>query len=509
MSNRRTFLQRSSTAAGLAFLPQWLLANGSGKSSPYRDWLREQAANDEETIKAARADISRLRMRDVEVQLVNMAGKPLRQVPVEVVQLSHTFPFGDCNPKMDSIFRKEGAESEYLKQYRKVFGSVLNAVNSTCYWTERPRNNMAKTEEYLGEPLYEGFADTVNWGNAQGMLVKGHPLFWPVDKALPDWLRRYDYSTQLKFLEVRLRQLVGRFKGKVKMWDAVNEMLWEPAFKNMKARQWPHFESMDNIVEYIGFVLRIVREEDPDATYLLNDYGLEMPWPSELTSNTGEKVTHLLQRNRYLQLMDALYKAGTPPNALGLQGHGKDWQMPADQMAFYSQMGAAGLPIHITEFWAHTDHLQKAGVRLKADDGDFVAEAYNNNKAPGYSQQQIDDMQAKYVADYLTCAFGHPAIEAFFFWGFMGMAASFKENDSPSYELKPVYHAVKKLIHEEWNTRMKVTTNSDGVLRFRGFMGNYSVRTPISAGGSSLVGSTFILDKQIAPRVQLKIATAF
>ena len=504
MSNRRIFLQRGGTAAGLAFLPQWLLAEKGQWSPKQRDWLREQASNDDETLKAAREEISRIRMRDLEIQLLNSEGQPLRQATVEVVQLQHQFSFGDCNPKMDSIFRKEGANSEYLKQYRKVFSSVLNAVNSTCYWTERPRNNMAKTEEYLGEPMYDGFADTVDWGNANGLLVKGHPLFWPVDKAIPDWILRYDYPTQLKFLEVRLRQLVGRFKGKVKMWDAVNEMLWEPAFKNLTSRQWPHLETMDNIVEYISFVLRIVRQEDPDAVYLLNDYGLETPWPSDLTSNTGVKVTHLLQRKRYLELIKALKAAGSAPNALGLQGHGQDWQMPTDQMAYYSEMAAAGLPIHITEFWAQTDHLKKAGVMLKADNGDFTAEQFQNQGAPKYTQKQIDEMQAEYVKNYLTCAFGHPAIEAFFFWGFMGMATEFKKDDLPAYELKPVYHAVKALIKKEWHTQKRLTTNGEGIIRFRGFLGKYSVRIPMDPASNVLSGHSFSLDKHTAARISVK-----
>jgi GH35 family endo-1,4-beta-xylanase len=480
------------------------MAEGRNFSPSYRDWLQEQAASDEDTVKAARAEIARIRMRELEIQVLDIAGKPSRHAPVEVVQLQHAFAFGDCNPTMDSIYRKEGAHSEYLKQYRKVFASVLNAVNSTCYWTERPRNNMAKTEEYLGEPMYDGFADTVDWGNAHGLTVKGHPLFWPVDKAIPEWIRRYDYPTQLKFLEVRLRQLVGRFKGRVKLWDAVNEMLWEPAFKHLASRQWPHFETMENMVDYISFVLRIVREEDPDALYLLNDYGLETPWPSDLTSNTGVKVTHLLQRKRYLELIQALRAAGSAPNALGLQGHGQDWQMPTEQMAYYSEMAAAGLPIHITEFWAHTDHLKKAGVRLKADNGDFTTEQYQNQGAPQYTQKQIDEMQAEYVKNYLTCAFGHPAIEAFFFWGFMGMAVDFKEDDLPAYELKPVYHAVKKLIKEEWHTHERLQTNGDGLVNFRGFLGDYSLRTHMMPRGDSQSGQRFRLDKHTAGNIKLR-----
>ncbi len=502
MNNRRQFLKQGSSGFALTLLPHWLLADKHLLSPQKRDWLMQQALADDEVLAKAREDIKRLRMTDVAIQLLTADGKPLKHAPVNIVHQSHHFNFGDCNPDMDKLFRQEGAGSEKLKHYRKLFASVLNTVNATCYWTERPRNNMAKTEEYLGEILYDGFADTVNWGNANGLTVKGHPLFWPVDKAIPDWLKQYDYPTQLKFLEVRLRQLVGRFKGRVKIWDAVNEMLWEPALKNLSKRQWPHFETAENMSEYISFILDIVRSEDPDATYTLNDYGLELPWPNPLKSNTGLDITPQLQRERYIELIQHLGATGHQPNAVGLQCH-DGWQKPADQMAFYSQMAKAGLPLHVTEFWAHTDHLKKSGVKGTAVNGDFITENFQNNAAPQYTQAQIDLMQADFVEQYLTCAFAHPSVEAFVFWGFMGMAVEWKQNDSPSYELKPVYHRVKKLIHQDWTTKLTLQTNADGICRFRGFHGQYSLRYFLQKDGKIEAGIPFSVTAQTTQTIKL------
>jgi len=503
MNNRRQFLGHTSTGLAMALLPQWLLANGRAISPQKRDWLKEQSRNNEEVIAKAKADIKIIRMSDAEIQLLNAQGKPLAHTNVEVVQQKHHFNFGDCNPDMDKLFRQEGADSQKLKHYRRLFADVLNTVNATCYWTERPRNNMAKTEEYLGETYYDGFADTVDWGNANGLTVKGHPLFWPVDKAIPDWLKQYDYPTQLKFLEVRLRQLTGRFKGRVKVWDAVNEMLWEPALKNLSKRQWPHFESVENMAEYISFVMQIVRSEDPDAVYTINDYGLELPWPKPLKSNTGNDVTPQLQRRRYIELIQRLRLTGSQPDALGLQCH-DGWQQPADQMAFYSEMAKAGLPLHVTEFWAHTDHLKKGGVKLAANNGDFTTEQFQNNVTPLYTQEQIDIMQADFVEQYLTCAFGHPAVDAFVFWGFMGMAVEWKTNDSPSYELKPVYQRVKKLIHQDWSTQLKLQSNGDGIVRFRGFQGDYSVRYPLINSGLPVSGQHFTINRHQQGRITIQ-----
>jgi len=487
---RRNFIRNSGVVlAGTTLMPRFL----DGRFLMPEALLTLQDI-DSEVLKKARQDILKIRKRDVEIKLLDSAGNPLKNAVVDVVQLKQAFLFGDCNPAMDELFRKYNGPSEKLHNYRRLFADVLNAVNSTCYWTERPRNNMAKTEEYQGEPYYEGFTDTVDWANANGLTVKGHPLFWPVDKAIPEWLKHYPYETQLKFLEVRLRDLVSRFKGKVKLWDAVNEMLWEPALKNLKLRYWPYLETMDNMVEYISFVLGICREENPDATYTLNDYGLEIPKKNELKTKEGVVVPFDMQRKRYIELIKRLSDNGMQPNAIGLQCH-DGWMSFHDQMAFYDEMSKAGLPLHVTEFWAQVDHLQARGQRLAATNGDFTTETFQNSNAPKYTQEEIDNIQADYIVNYLTCAFSHPSIDAFFFWGFMDPAVVWKQGDSPSYELKAVYNKVRKLLNEDWKTNLSLTTDSNGIVRFNGFFGDYSLRYPLRSGKLYKSGVLFNVNK--------------
>jgi GH35 family endo-1,4-beta-xylanase len=350
---------------------------------------------------------------------------------------------------------------------------------------------MAKTEAFQGEYKLDGFADTVDWGNANGLTVKGHPLFWTVPKAVPDWMSKYDYPTQLKFLEVRLRSMVSRFKGKVKLWDAINEMLWEPALKNLADRNWPHLESLDNMAEYISFVLRICREEDPDAKFLLNDYGLEKNHnakaqlaandndpnaakESGIPAKDGTIVTARLQRKRYLELVKRLREIGFPPSAIGLQGH-SGAVTPAEQMAFYDEMSQAGLPLHITEFWANPGDFDDTFQKLPAKEQDLKI--------------------ADYVKQFLTNAFAHPAIESFFFWGFMGMATTWPQNNAPVYEEKPVLQTVKDLIHKEWNTHEILNTDSNGILKFRGYYGDYSLRYGLPGSDKKNFGIPFKIGK--------------
>ena len=486
MITRRRFMQKLSVAgAGL-----WL-------STPYNIASPQFGATTEAPLNRS---ILQNRTRQVSIRLLDAKGKPLPHKKVEIKQLKHAFLFGDCNPGMDSMYRQGSATAEKLKIYRKVFASVFNAVNATCYWTERPRNNMAKTEEFQGEQFLDGFNDTVDWGLANGLAVKGHPLFWTVPKAIPEWMLKYDYPTQLKFLEVRLRSIVGRYKGRVTLWDAVNEMLWEPALKNLANRTWPYTETPDQMAEYIALVLRICREEDPDALFLINDYGLERDHnqvkqlisndndpgaiqKNKLSDQHGNEVTAMRQRQRYLELVKRLTDMGYPPAAIGMQGH-SGAVSAEEQQALYDQMAKAGLPLHITEFWAHEE-----------DFGPEIQKLGNEEK---------EERIAAYVVQYLKNAFAHPAIDCFFFWGFMGMATEWKEGNSPSYEERPVLNAVRNLIHKEWHTHEHITTNGDGILTFNAYYGDYSLRYTLKKENSGVVGLTFKIDKQSGVPLVLK-----
>jgi len=423
---------------------------------------------------AARARIAQHRCRDVELRVVDRGGRPVGKLPVEVVQTRHAFPFGSNLWQLDTMFRFGEQDTDRAACWKSRFAEVFNAASAMCYWTERPRNDAAKTEDVQGRNTLEGFVYCVDWAAAQGLIPKGHPLFWSIPKAVPEWVKRYDYATQMKFLEVRIRSIVARCRGKVKLWDAINEPLWEPAFKNLPQRHWPHLDPIDAIADYVEPVLRWARDEDPDACYLVNDYGLEADPPQgPPVAADGTRATAPLQRRRFLELLACLGERGVAPDAIGLQSHTGGWIDPGTQTAVYDEMASAGLPIHITEFWANTSHLDRED-RLPRD--------------------VVDAMQADYVADYLTCAFGHPAVEGFFFWGFMEQAIRWDERSG--HEPRPVFARVRDLIHQEWTTREQLVTDADGRVRFRGFLGDYALRCRVS--GSTRQGVPFAVSRQQA-----------
>jgi GH35 family endo-1,4-beta-xylanase len=429
---------------------------------------------DEALLARSRQSIQRLRMRDVDLRVLRRDGAPLAHAPLDIVQTRSSFCFGEQLWSLQELYRFNEHQTDRARYYTLRFTEALNACNALCYWTERPRNDGPKMEDLQGDPQIDNFAWAVDWGNANGLTVKGHPLFWSIQKCVPEWVKRYDYDTQMKFAEVRVRNLVARFRGKVKLWDAVNEPMWEPAFRNLPQRHWPHLDPIKDIADYIQPVLRWCRDEDPDATFLVNDYGMEKDKGEGdvPVARDGTRAIAALQRKRFLALLRELADRGTPPGAVGLQSHTGGWLDHATQVAVYDEMATSGLPIHITEFWANTHHLKESNL----------------------PPQVIDQMAADYVCNYLTCAFGHPAIEAFFFWGFMN--ASVEWGKRSSHEPRLMYDRVRDLLKNQWMTRLSVTTDADGRARFRGFLGDYALRYALD--DKSRAGSTFTVSSQDA-----------
>lgn len=434
----------------------------------------------EDVLSQARENIRDMRMRDAEIRIVDRQGNPVTGLRVEVNHTRHSFPFGDQLAALHNLYEAGRWNSERAREWRRRFAELFNASNSLCYWTERARNSITRVEPLQGDTRLDGFAATVDWSLASGMQAKGHPLFWSIPKCVPDWAQRYDTATLMKFVEVRVRNLVARFRGKVTMWDAINEPMWEAAPGNLHRRDWPHMEDIEEIVEYVATVLRWCREEDPCATFLVNDYGMFVDKAEGgLQGNDGSTVTAASQRKRYLEMLARLADRGASPGAVGLQSH-IGWIDHEKQWEIFDQFAGTGLPVHITEFWANMNEMRDSGR---------------------YSEEELEQIEADYVGNYLTCAFGHPAVEAFFFWGLMGRGIAWK-GEYAGNATRLVYHRVKDLIHGEWHTQESGVTDSTGMFRFRGFLGHYDVILHGRQGWAG--GARFSLDRNSAGPLEIR-----
>lgn len=184
-----------------------------------------------------------------------------------------------------------------------------------------------------GEWQWTGPDRLVDFGAAHKMTVVGHTLVW--HSQTPSWLFVDEQKTPvtkaklLQRIETRIRTLVGRYKGRIHVWDVVNEAIDED---EKGWRRSPFFTIAGP--EYAELAFRVAHEVDPRAALLYNDYNEHNPG-----------------RRRFLvDVLRDYRKRGVPIHGVGFQGHvGLEYPDMAEYEKSLQAIAAEGLPVHVTE----------------------------------------------------------------------------------------------------------------------------------------------------------------
>lgn len=414
--------------------------------TPYGEEWRAAAARPaaapeprEAVLDRARVHIEKHRKADAELTLRDADGQPLAGVEVDVGQVRHAFAFGGALG--DDIWREDTDERQNsAARFRQLF----NTASCLCYWDEFWHHPI---ERFEGRRNVQPFLDAVTWTRGHGLEAKGHTLIFTAPKCYPDWLARYDEATRFRHLENHVRGMIAAADGRVTSWDLVNEMLWEPSFRHYPQREWPHVETTEELLTFIVPAVQWAREQDPDARYVLNEYGLE---------DTSLSVPGSVQRARFIALIKALRAEGAAPDALGSQSHTGGWHPIGHYHQVWDELAQAGLPLQVTEFWVREQEWPG-----RKDDSSAAAFA---------------DAQAAYAVDFYTAAFGHPAMEHLTYWGWKDFFQRHRDGERLR-RTNAMFAALDELINRTWWTpRATLTTDAEGSVRFRGFRGDYTAR---------------------------------
>jgi GH35 family endo-1,4-beta-xylanase len=175
----------------------------------------------------------------------------------------------------------------------------------------------------------------VTWCADNNMGIHGHTLVWHAQTN--DWFfREGDKAAVTQRMKDHIHTLVGRYKGKIRSWDVVNEAISDRGnaqtaqTENLRNSSW--LESMGP--EFVTLAFKFAHEADPDAKLYYNDYGIEAG-PKHASS---------------LVLLQRLIKDGAPIHGVGIQGHWSTSNIPyaaLDQAIF--DYASLGLKVSITE----------------------------------------------------------------------------------------------------------------------------------------------------------------
>ena len=134
----------------------------------------------------------------------------------------------------------------------------------------------------------------------------------------------------LQRMREHIHTVVGRYKGKVKVWDVVNEAIADGNGTNvLRNSLWLEIIGPD----FIAKAFQYAHEADPDAILRYNDYGLENP----------------AKRKKLITLIKSLQAQKVPVHAIGSQAHVNVSTTFETMDQALSEMETLGLPIHITE----------------------------------------------------------------------------------------------------------------------------------------------------------------
>ncbi|RYG48585.1 hypothetical protein EON79_04025 [bacterium] len=181
-----------------------------------------------------------------------------------------------------------------------------NELKPPAIWKGPREYDFSQTDYVLGAPGKKG------WAQQHRMKVRGHVLIYAKDEGytLPEWFKGPlgDVSKEqaAEMLHGYIRALAGRYRGKIAMWDVVNEAIDDRPNNgnpfNLRNNYW--FRKLGP--EYLVLAFKWAREADPRAELYYNDYGVE---------DGGPKGQHMLALGKWLKEKKA------PITGLGLQYH--------------------------------------------------------------------------------------------------------------------------------------------------------------------------------------------
>ena len=173
----------------------------------------------------------------------------------------------------------------------------------------------------------------VEFGTKHNMHIVGHNLVW--HSQTPAWLfvdeggKPVSAQRLSKRMQAHIETLVGRYRGRIAIWDVVNEAI-EDDDKGWRKSPWVQIIGP----QFMEQAFRLAHAADPKAHLIYNDYNEHNPG----------------KRKFLLEVIKDYQRRGVPIHGIGFQGHvGFDYPDLAEYEKSIESIAATGLRLHITE----------------------------------------------------------------------------------------------------------------------------------------------------------------
>lgn len=291
-------------------------------------------------------------------------------------------------------------------EYVRVSSSEFNQI--------QPENEMKWTSLHPAEGRFSFAAadQLVNLGLSNRQAVRGHVLVG--EAPAPAWLTQRQFSGSQFFdvVEQHIKNVVGRYAGKVYAWDVVNEA-FEPTGA-LRNSVWFGGKGMPLIEQ----AFRWAHQADPRALLFYNDTAAEVINPQS----------------------DAIYAMAKEFLARGVPLHGIGFQMHLD---------ASGVPLDRLE--ANLKRFADLGLQIQITELDVALKLGPDGKLEANALAQ----QAAVYHGVVSTCLKFKACSAVQVWGFTDkyswIPTFFPGNGAAlpfdaSYRVKPAYYSLLKAL---------------------------------------------------------------
>ncbi|MCA9887230.1 MAG: endo-1,4-beta-xylanase [Anaerolineae bacterium] len=262
--------------------------------------------------------------------------------------------------------------------------------------------------------------ELVNFAEANDMVIRGHTLLW--HQCMPEWFANGDFSREeaIGIMRDHIMTVVGRYKGRIRYWDVVNEAIDDNS--QMRQTPWQQFIGDD----YVEIAFAFAHEADPDAILFYNDYGAE--GLNAKSDAIYAMVSDLVERD-------------VPIHGVGLQGHftvgdTRNWVSPTNLGANIDRLGELGLEVQLTEVdFRHDGDASDDILELQARDYYSITHTcLINPHCTAVVTWGVSD-QFTWLRNSNLGFFNNPNVEPLLF--------------DEEYDAKPAYYAVADAFREE------------------------------------------------------------
>lgn len=226
--------------------------------------------------------------------------------------------YDESVPALKDVFADDFRIGTAINMYQMTEGSELWKMATKHYNVFVTENEMKPDaiNPSEGKFNFDAADRFVTFGESQGATLRGHTIVW--HSQVPAWWFKGDnggVATReqlLARLEEYICTVMGRYKGRIAVWDVANEVISDSKGirRDNEGSKWAgiigDMDGDGNDYDFLEQAFRIAHEVDPDATLILNDYNLE-----------GD--TRKL--NDFYEVVKTMLEKGVPVGGAGIQAH--------------------------------------------------------------------------------------------------------------------------------------------------------------------------------------------